>query len=138
MDDLEVLKNAAEELAAQIYNISIQNIDIIPKRLKELYKTVWEIRMKDIIDMAADRGKFVDQSQSLNLFIADPNIDKLTTMHFYAWKKGMKTGMYYLRTKPAVNAIQYTVEKTAAAYTSSGNSTFESSDEDSTCLSCQG
>ena len=117
---------------------SIQNIDIIPKRLKELYKTVWEIRMKDIIDMAADRGKFVDQSQSLNLFIADPNIDKLTTMHFYAWKKGMKTGMYYLRTKPAVNAIQYTVEKTAAAYTNSGNSTFESSDEDSTCLSCQG
>jgi ribonucleoside-diphosphate reductase alpha subunit len=90
---------------------SIQSIAEIPDRLKELYKTVWEIKMKDIIDMAADRGKFVDQSQSLNLFIADPTVDKLTSMHFYAWKKGLKTGMYYLRTKPAVNAIQYTVEK---------------------------
>ena len=69
---------------------SVANIDQIPQRLKELYKTVWEIKMKSIIDMAADRGKFVDQSQSLNLFIADPNVDKLTAMHFYAWKKGLK------------------------------------------------
>lgn len=69
---------------------SVANIDCIPTRLKELYKTVWEIKMKDIIDMAADRGKFVDQSQSLNLFIADPTVDKLTAMHFYAWKKGLK------------------------------------------------
>ena len=116
---------------------SIQNIDIIPKRLKELYKTVWEIRMKDIIDMAADRGMFVDQSQSLNLFIADPNIDKLTAMHFYAWKKGMKTGMYYLRTKPAVNAIQYTVEKAATDQSFNRNTNVESNDDD-ICLSCQG
>jgi ribonucleoside-diphosphate reductase alpha subunit len=116
---------------------SIQNIDIIPKRLKELYKTVWEIKMKDIIDMAADRGKFVDQSQSLNLFIADPNIDKLTAMHFYAWKKGMKTGMYYLRTKPAVNAIQYTVEKAATKH-SNGTDTSVDSNDDDICLSCQG
>lgn len=69
---------------------SVANIDCIPTRLKELYRTVWEIKMKDIIDMAADRGKFVDQSQSLNLFIADPTVDKLTAMHFYAWKKGLK------------------------------------------------
>ena len=69
---------------------SVANIDQIPPHLKELYKTVWEIKMKSIIDMAADRGKFVDQSQSLNLFIADPNVDKLTAMHFYAWKKGLK------------------------------------------------
>lgn len=69
---------------------SVANIDCIPPRLKELYKTVWEMKMKDIIDMAADRGKFVDQSQSLNLFIADPNYDKLTAMHFYGWKKGLK------------------------------------------------
>jgi ribonucleotide reductase alpha subunit len=69
---------------------SVANIDVIPARLKELYRTVWEIKMKDIIDMAADRGKFVDQSQSLNLFIADPTVDKLTAMHFYAWKKGLK------------------------------------------------
>ena len=116
---------------------SIQSIDIIPKRLKELYKTVWEIRMKDIIDMAADRGMFVDQSQSLNLFIADPNIDKLTAMHFYAWKKGMKTGMYYLRTKPAVNAIQYTVEK-AATEQSNSRTTIAESNNDDICLSCQG
>ena len=69
---------------------SVANIEEIPPRLKELYKTVWEIKMKSIIDMAADRGKFIDQSQSLNLFIADPTIDKLTAMHFYAWKKGLK------------------------------------------------
>jgi ribonucleotide reductase alpha subunit len=69
---------------------SVANIDAIPPRLKELYKTVWEIKMKNIIDMAADRGKFIDQSQSLNLFIADPTMDKLTAMHFYAWKKGLK------------------------------------------------
>lgn len=92
-------------------NGSVQKIAEIPHRLKELYQTVWEIKMKDIIDMAADRGKFIDQSQSLNLFLADPTVDKLTAMHFYAWRKGLKTGMYYLRTKPAVNAIQYTVEK---------------------------
>ena len=69
---------------------SVSNIDCIPQRLKELYKTVWELKMKDIIDMAADRGKFVDQSQSLNLFVADPSTDKLTAMHFYAWQKGLK------------------------------------------------
>ena len=69
---------------------SVANIDVIPSDLKEVYKTVWEIKMKSIIDMAADRGKFIDQSQSLNLFIADPNMDKLTAMHFYAWKKGLK------------------------------------------------
>ena len=69
---------------------SVANIDCLPQRLKELYKTVWEVKMKDVIDMAADRGKFVDQSQSLNLFMADPTYDKLTAMHFYAWKKGLK------------------------------------------------
>jgi ribonucleoside-diphosphate reductase subunit M1 len=114
---------------------SIQNISVIPQRLKELYKTVWEIRMKDIIDMAADRGKFVDQSQSLNLFLADPSVDKLTAMHFYAWKKGLKTGMYYLRTKPAVNAIQYTVDKTTTTQYTNSLPNAESSDA---CMSCQG
>ena len=115
---------------------SIQNIDVIPQRLKELYKTVWEIRMKDIIDMAADRGKFVDQSQSLNLFLADPTVDKLTAMHFYAWKKGLKTGMYYLRTKPAVNAIQYTVDQASASELSS--SSLPDAESDDVCISCQG
>jgi ribonucleotide reductase alpha subunit len=90
---------------------SIQNIPEIPQKLKDLYKTVWEIKMKSVIDMAADRGAYVCQSQSMNLFIAEPTISKLTSMHFYAWKKGLKTGMYYLRTKPKADAIQFTVDK---------------------------
>jgi len=92
-------------------NGSIQHIDVIPQDLKELYKTVWEMSMKDIIDMSRQRGYFIDQSQSLNLFMQDANYSKLTSMHFYAWKSGLKTGMYYLRTKSAVNAIQFTVSK---------------------------
>jgi ribonucleoside-diphosphate reductase alpha chain len=91
-------------------NGSIQEIDEIPADLKELYKTVWEIKMRSIIDMAADRGAYVCQSQSLNLFINAPNASKLTSMHFYAWKKGLKTGMYYLRTQAASQAVKFTVE----------------------------
>jgi ribonucleoside-diphosphate reductase alpha chain len=92
-------------------NGSIQNISEIPEEIKELYKTVWEIKQRTIIDMAADRGAYICQSQSLNLFIAEPNFAKLTSMHFYAWERGLKTGMYYLRTKPAANAIKFTVDK---------------------------
>lgn len=92
-------------------NGSIQNIEVIPDDLKKLYKTVWEISQKTVINMAADRGAFIDQSQSLNLHIAAPNYGKLTSMHFYSWKKGLKTGMYYLRTKAAASAIQFTVDK---------------------------
>ncbi|WP_372768966.1 ribonucleoside-diphosphate reductase subunit alpha [Lutibacter sp.] len=92
-------------------NGSVQHIDIIPQELKDLYKTVWEMSMKDIIDMSRHRGYFIDQSQSLNLFMQDANYAKLTSMHFYAWKSGLKTGMYYLRTKSAVNATQFTVSK---------------------------
>jgi ribonucleoside-diphosphate reductase alpha chain len=91
------------------HNGSVQNIEIIPKDLKELYKTVWEMSMKDIIDMSRHRGYFIDQSQSLNLFLQDANYAKLTSMHFYAWKSGLKTGMYYLRTKSAVDAIKFTL-----------------------------
>jgi ribonucleoside-diphosphate reductase alpha chain len=94
-------------------NGSIQNIDVIPDNIKELYKTVWEMSMRDILDMAADRGIFVDQSQSLNLFVEAPNMAKLTAMHFHAWKRGLKTGMYYLRTKAAASAIKFTVTKQA-------------------------
>ncbi|MGB5461764.1 MAG: ribonucleoside-diphosphate reductase subunit alpha [Aureibaculum sp.] len=90
-------------------NGSIQDIESIPQDLKELYKTVWEMSMKDIIDMARQRGYFIDQSQSLNLFMKDPDYAKLTSMHYYGWKSGLKTGMYYLRTKSAVNAIQFTL-----------------------------
>ena len=92
-------------------NGSIQHIEKIPAELRELYKTVWEMSMKDIIDMARHRGYFIDQSQSLNLFMKDPDFAKLTSMHFYGWKSGLKTGMYYLRTKSAVNAIQFTLSK---------------------------
>ena len=92
-------------------NGSIQNIDIIPDDIKELYKTVWELSMKDIIDMAKHRGYFIDQSQSLNLFVEGATMAKLTSMHFYAWKSGLKTGMYYLRTKSAVDAIKFTLDK---------------------------
>jgi len=91
-------------------NGSIQDIAEIPAEIKELYKTVWEIKMRSIIDMAADRGAYVCQSQSLNLFINQPNASKLTSMHFYAWKKGLKTGMYYLRTQAASQAVKFTVE----------------------------
>jgi ribonucleoside-diphosphate reductase subunit M1 len=87
-------------------NGSIQKVASIPQNLKDLYKTVWEISQRVVIDMAADRGAFIDQSQSLNIFIAEPNFGRLTSMHFYAWKKGLKTGMYYLRTRPAVDAIK--------------------------------
>jgi ribonucleoside-diphosphate reductase alpha chain len=90
-------------------NGSVQGIDRIPEDLKELYKTVWEMSMKDIIDMSRHRGYFIDQSQSLNLFMQDANYAKLTSMHFYAWKSGLKTGMYYLRTKAAVDAIKFTL-----------------------------
>lgn len=94
-------------------NGSIQQIREIPDELKALYKTVWEIKQKDLIDMAADRGAFICQSQSLNLFIEAPNFAKLTSMHFYAWKKGLKTGMYYLRTKAAAEAVKFTVDANA-------------------------
>ncbi|MFD0792605.1 ribonucleoside-diphosphate reductase subunit alpha [Mucilaginibacter litoreus] len=91
-------------------NGSIQDIAEIPADIKELYKTVWEIKMRNIIDMAADRGAYICQSQSLNLFISSPNASKLTSMHFYAWKKGLKTGMYYLRTQAASQAVKFTIE----------------------------
>ncbi|WP_423149564.1 ribonucleoside-diphosphate reductase subunit alpha [Rubrolithibacter danxiaensis] len=94
-------------------NGSIQEIDEIPADIKELYKTVWEIKMRTIIDMAADRGAYICQSQSLNLFVSSPNASKLTSMHFYAWKKGLKTGMYYLRTQAASQAVKFTVENQA-------------------------
>ena len=96
-------------------NGSVQNIMDIPDDLKELYKTVWEISQKTIIDMAADRGVFIDQSQSMNLFVESPTLSKLSSMHFYAWKKGLKTGMYYLRSKAKARPIQFSLEADCAA-----------------------
>jgi len=94
-------------------NGSVQNIEEIPDNIKALYKTSWEISQKVIIDLAADRGAYIDQSQSLNLFMENANFAKLTSMHFYGWKAGLKTGMYYLRTKAATDAIKFTLDKSA-------------------------
>ncbi|MEE3134932.1 MAG: ribonucleoside-diphosphate reductase subunit alpha [Candidatus Thermoplasmatota archaeon] len=99
---------------------SIQNIDIIPEDIRMLYRTTWEIKQKHIIDMSADRGAFIDQSQSLNIHMTDANSAKVSSMHFYGWKKGLKTGMYYLRTKAAVDAIQFTLEKDKMSNTVGG------------------
>jgi ribonucleoside-diphosphate reductase alpha chain len=93
------------------HNGSVQAIDEIPQGIKNIYKTVWEIKQRTIIDMAADRGAYICQSQSLNLFVDTPSASKLTSLHFYGWKKGLKTGMYYLRTQAATQAVQFTVEK---------------------------
>merc|ERR1711899_337469 len=102
-----------DEMKNQIIsrNGSIQGIDEIPDDIKALYKTVWEVSQKTILKMAADRGAFIDQSQSLNVHVAEPNFGKMSSMHFYGWKLGLKTGMYYLRTKAASAAIQFTVDK---------------------------
>ena len=113
LEDLVALGLWDDDLKEAIMraNGSVQDIDRIPADLKELYKTVWELSMKDIIDMSRHRGYFIDQSQSLNLFMENANFAKLTSMHFYAWKSGLKTGMYYLRTKSAVDAIKFTLKK---------------------------
>ena len=109
------LWNEDMKQALMMNNGSVQDIDGIPEDLKELYKTVWEMSMKDIIDMSRQRGYFIDQSQSLNLFMEGATMAKLTSMHFYAWKSGLKTGMYYLRTKAAVDAIKFTLDNTKKA-----------------------
>jgi ribonucleoside-diphosphate reductase alpha subunit len=117
MADLLAVGLWSTELKDQMIaaNGSIQAIAGIPEELKARYKTVWEIKQKTLIDMAADRGAFICQSQSLNLFVSEPTIAKLSSMHFYAWSQGLKTGQYYLRTKAAVQAIKVTVESAAAA-----------------------
>ncbi|MGG5507806.1 MULTISPECIES: ribonucleoside-diphosphate reductase subunit alpha [unclassified Myroides] len=114
-------------------NGSVQQLNEIPQELKDLYKTAWEIKQKTLLDMAADRGAFICQSQSLNLFMAEPTASKLTSMHFYAWKKGLKTGMYYLRTRPAVDAIKFTVDTTLPP---NPTTVMSCNLDDPECLSC--
>lgn len=111
--DLTELGLWNDDMKARIIaaNGSVQGIAEIPPHIRELYKTVWEIKQKTILDMAADRGAYICQSQSMNVFVQEPNYAKLTSMHFYAWEKGLKTGMYYLRTKAAVEAIKFTVDQ---------------------------
>jgi ribonucleoside-diphosphate reductase alpha chain len=113
LNDLIELNLWNDEMKNRIIsnNGSIQKIDDIPDQIKDVYKTVWEIKQRTLIDMAADRGAYICQSQSLNLFVDAPTTSKLTSMHFYGWRKGLKTGMYYLRSKAASQAVQFTVEK---------------------------
>merc|ERR1712196_599389 len=104
-----------DELRTQLiaHNGSVQALNV-PADVKELYKTVWEIKQRVVIDMAADRGAYIDQSQSLNIHMIDCTTAKLSSMHFHGWQKGLKTGMYYLRTKAAVDAIKFTVDVNTA------------------------
>ena len=120
-------------------NGSIQNINEIPDNLKALYRTAWEIPQRALIDMSADRGAYICQSQSLNVFMENVNTAKLTSMHFYSWKKGLKTGMYYLRTKAATDAIKFTVDKkykTAPQTETPRKSIQEMTDEEQAAMAC--
>lgn len=120
-------------------NGSVQNIDEIPDDLKKLYKTVWEISQKNLIDMAADRGAFIDQSQSFNVHMRGPNRKKLTSMHFYGWKKGLKTGMYYLRSQAAADAIKFTVDTKMLEQAEKAMNNMRSdlnNKEESECVNC--
>lgn len=132
LNDLTELGLWSADMKEQLMhdNGSVQNLDI-PDELKEIYKTVWEVSMKDVIDMAADRGRFVDQSQSMNLFLESPQIHRVSKMHMYAWSKGLKTGMYYLRTKSAMNAVKVTVAPSVSKKIRRSRP-----DCDDTCLTC--
>ena len=114
---------------------SVKDIDEIPGDIKQIYKTVWEIKQKNIIDMAADRGAFIDQTQSMNLFVSDPDPNILTKMHFYGWKKGLKTGMYYLRTKPKAKTQQFTIDPTKSKSNITQRSTV-APEEPEECVGC--
>ncbi len=118
-------------------NGSVQEIKEIPQDIKDLYRTVWEIKQKALIDMSADRGAYIDQSQSFNVHIQNPNFGKLTSMHFYAWKKGLKTGMYYLRTKAAADAIKFTVDQNSLKESDQNRSDMACSlDNPEDCIAC--
>jgi ribonucleotide reductase alpha subunit len=119
-----------------MYDGSIQDVPSIPDDIKALYKTTWEIKMKTVIDMAADRGAFVDQSQSMNLFIEDPDFKKLTSMHFYSWRKGLKTGMYYLRTRPKASTQKFTVDPSLVKNAPKGSRLQAQQCDGDVCLMC--
>jgi ribonucleoside-diphosphate reductase alpha chain len=117
---------------------SVQNIDSIPEEIKRIYKTVWETSQKSVINQSADRAIFIDQSQSLNLYISEPTYKKITSMHFYAWNKGLKTGQYYLRTRPAVQAIQATIEVAKSNEVKPETKVREVECTDDICIMCSG
>ena len=129
-----------DEIRNQIiaHNGSVQAIPEIPDDIKLLYRTSWELKQRGLIDMAADRGAFIDQSQSFNVFVQDPNYGKLSSMHFHGWKKGLKTGMYYLRSKAAADAIKFTVDQTSLSKKAAADADAAASgpQEPEECLSC--
>ena len=130
-------KDMRQKLMAS--NGSVQNIPEIPAHIKELYKTAWEISQKAIIEQAADRGAYICQSQSLNIFMENANFGKLTSMHFYGWKKGLKTGMYYLRTKAATDAIKFTVDKNITSQPEEvivNTTSFKTLEEEQAAIAC--
>jgi len=112
LQDLIKRKLWSDDLRQQLiaHNGSVQHLEGVPLDMKELYKTVWEVKQRSMLDMAADRGAYIDQSQSLNIHMTDATTAKLSSMHFHGWQRGLKTGMYYLRTKAAVDAIKFTVD----------------------------
>jgi ribonucleotide reductase alpha subunit len=140
--DLEALGLWSPAMKTEIirHGGSIQNIPSIPDKLKTVYRTVWEIQQKSLIDMAADRGPYIDQSQSLNIFMEDPTIAKLSSMHLYGWRRGLKTGMYYLRTRPKAKPIQVTVpvEKQVSLPPTEEQKLACSRDNPEGCLMCSG
>jgi ribonucleotide reductase alpha subunit len=135
LDKLGMWPRVKNQLIA--HNGSVQRIPGIPDDIKELYKTAWEMKQRNMIDMAADRGAYIDQSQSLNIFMEAPSFGKLTSMHFYCWRKGLKTGMYYLRTKAARDAIKFTVDAKAAESATAAN-TVQTGEANAPpeCISC--
>ena len=137
MKELIELKLWNDEMKTQIIsnNGSIQKINTIPQHVKDKYKIVWEIPMKHIIEMAKDRGAFICQSQSLNLWIEEPNYKKLTSMHFYSWEAGLKTGIYYLRRKAKHQAQQFTIEP-EKKNTNNTNVTTSNSEQEEICEMC--
>ena len=117
-------------------NGSVQNIPNFPEDLKEIYKTVWETSQRTVIDMAADRAPFIDQTQSMNLWLSNPTFGKVNSMHMYAWKKGLKTGMYYLRSRSAVDAVKITVSSEKLARENIINSQVNNEEDQEECLTC--
>ena len=121
------------------YEGSVQSIQRIPKSLRDLYKTVWDTRQKVVIDLAADRGRYICQSQSMNLHLATPEFRQVQSMLVYAWKCGLKTGMYYLRTRPASRAQQFTIDPTkfgSSARRNAKNQTLPVDDDEDGCIAC--
>ena len=132
---------ASAELMANVDKIilengSVENISEVPNELKEIYKTVWEVSQKTVIDMAADRAPFIDQTQSMNLWLSTPTFGKVNSMHMYAWKKGLKTGMYYLRSRSAVDAVKVTVSSEKAAKDAYIETSIKQNNEPEDCETC--